>query len=153
MLQGPRGTALRAAGEAHDHQVASKAVAEIETQRQQIAQGPSVDLAELKSFNRARRNAVPRSEDLTLAKPSARGPLAFGAVYEYRDSCGTAKVVASTASVPEKQFALDQRHYEHALSKQADPHLVWVGVSGGRPTQFGGLGLLHCLGSFPGVQC
>ncbi|CAE7021500.1 unnamed protein product, partial [Symbiodinium microadriaticum] len=57
---------------------------------------------------------------------------AFGAVYEYRDSCGTAKVVASTASVPERQFALDQRHYENVLPAKLDPKLVWVGVSGGR---------------------
>ena len=136
ILQGPRGTALRAAGEVVDHQVASKAVADIETRRQKLdhggVSGPAVDLAELKTFKR--RNAVPRSEDLVLAKPSEhlRQEMSFGAVYEYRDSCGTAKVVGSTAAVPEKQFALDQRHYEHNLPKQNDPKIVWVGVSGGR---------------------
>lgn len=136
ILQGPRGTALRAAGEVVDHQVASKAVADIETRRQKLdhggVSGPTVDMAELKTFKR--RNAVPRSEDLVLAKPSEhlRQEMSFGAVYEYRDSCGTAKVVGSTAAVPEKQFALDQRHYEHNLPKQNDPKIVWVGISGGR---------------------
>ena len=132
ILQGPRGTALRAAGEGIDHQVASKAVADIETRRQKVSMsGPAVDLAELKTF---RRNAVPRTEDLVLARPSEhlRQDMSFGAVYEYRDACGTAKVVGSTATMPEKQFALDQRHYEHTLPKQNDPKIVWVGISGGR---------------------
>ena len=143
ILQGPRGTALRAAGEVADHQVASKAVAEIENRRLREGPGgsatpglpgPAVDLAEVKTF---RRNAVPRSEDLIVARPSVRQKqMSFGAVYEYRDSCGTAKVVASTATVPEKQFALDQRHYEHTLPKQNDPKIVWVGISGGRQGKF-----------------
>ncbi|CAK9047742.1 Uncharacterized protein SCF082_LOCUS26697 [Durusdinium trenchii] len=136
VLQGPRGTALRAAGEAADHQVASKAVAEIEAQRQNAlssgVEGPRADATELPRFNAARRNAVPRGEDLALSKLAVpRAPLAFGAVYEYRDACGTAKVVASTATMPEKQYALDQRHYEHRLPKR-DPQLVWVGLTGGR---------------------
>ena len=73
-----------------------------------------------------------RAEDLSLAKPrvSTRAPMSFGAVYEYRDDCGTAKVVGSTAAVPEKQFALDQRHYEHSLQKR-EPRIVWVAISGG----------------------
>ena len=132
ILQGPRGTALRAAGEVTDHQVASKAVAEIESKRLPSIHGPSVDHAELTPFNRSRRNAVTRAEDLSLAKPrvSTRAPMSFGAVYEYRDDCGTAKVVGSTAAVPEKQFALDQRHYEHSLQKR-EPRIVWVAISGG----------------------
>ena len=134
ILQGPRGTALRAAGEVADHQVASKAVAEIESKRLPSIQGPSVDHAELTPFNRSRRNAVKRAEDLALAKPSvSRTPMCFGAVYEYQDSCGTAKVVGSTSAVPEKQFALDQRHYEHSLRRlQRDPRIVWVAISGGK---------------------
>eukprot|EP00913_Durusdinium_trenchii_P024082 g22617.t1 len=95
-------------------------------------EGPRADATELPRFNAARRNAVPRGEDLALSKLAVpRAPLAFGAVYEYRDACGTAKVVASTATMPEKQYALDQRHYEHRLPKR-DPQLVWVGLTGGR---------------------
>lgn len=139
VLHGPRGLALRAAGESKDHQVATKVVADIEARKQQqkaVEQGPSVDLAEHNTYryNKSRRNAVPRADDLVLAVPSGapREAPAFGAVYEYRDSCGTAKVVASTASIPERQFALDQRHYENVLPAKMDPKLVWVGVSGGR---------------------
>ncbi|CAE7362082.1 unnamed protein product [Symbiodinium natans] len=144
VLHGPRGLALRAAGEVKDHQVATKVVAEIEAKKQEqkaIEQGPSIDLAEHSTYryNKSRRNAVPRAEDLVLAVPSAplREAPAFGAVYEYRDACGTAKVVASTASMPERQFALDQRHYEHSLPAKTNPNLVWVGVSGGRRNGYG----------------
>eukprot|EP00931_Biecheleriopsis_adriatica_P093516 TRINITY_DN67257_c0_g1_i1.p1 TRINITY_DN67257_c0_g1~~TRINITY_DN67257_c0_g1_i1.p1 ORF type:complete len:287 (+),score=37.29 TRINITY_DN67257_c0_g1_i1:23-862(+) len=135
MLQGPRGTALRAVGEAADHQVASRTVADIEGRRQQVKDGPSVDLAEGMMLDSGkRRNAVRRGSDLALAVPNGaqRQATSFGAVYEYRDSCGTAKVVASTNTMPERQFALDQRQHEDVLSKHRDPSLVWVGISGGR---------------------
>eukprot|EP00440_Ansanella_granifera_P045403 gb/GFBE01049192.1/.p1 GENE.gb/GFBE01049192.1/~~gb/GFBE01049192.1/.p1 ORF type:complete len:278 (+),score=44.17 gb/GFBE01049192.1/:1-834(+) len=135
MLQGPRGVAMRAVGEAVDHQVASRTVADIEVRKQRQKTGPSVDLAEGKLLDSGKPSkAGGRGGDLTLALPSGvpPQPMAFGAVYEYRDSCGTAKVVASTATMPERQFALDQRQHEDLLVKHKDPSLVWVGISGGR---------------------
>ncbi|CAE8700391.1 unnamed protein product [Polarella glacialis] len=137
VLQGPRGVALRAVGEAEDHQVASRKIADIEARRKQLpSHGPSVDLAEGRLLHDAkRRNAVRRGSDLALAVPSAAlavPSMAFGAVYEYRDACGTAKVVASTATLPERQLALDQRHYEDVLPKSGKASIVWVGISGGR---------------------
>merc|ERR1719353_2204315 len=53
---------------------------------------------------------------------------AFGAVYEYVDSCGT-PVIASTATLPERQFALDRRHHEELV--KSDPRIVWAGLSSG----------------------
>lgn len=141
VLEGPRGIALRAVGEPEDHKVASKVVVGFESRR----------LEEQHKERRTkqdgqRRNAVPRSSDIALARPPSRSgegelvkrpgsgkskDIAFGAVYEYRDSCGTAKVVASTSQQPERQFLLDKRHHEKALSTHKEPALVWVGMSGG----------------------
>jgi len=137
VLQGPRGVALKALGEAADHEVATRTVADIELRRQRsLPPGPSVDAAETRLL-RERRNAVRRGTDLALTASAAgvlqtsRPQALFGAVYEYRDACGTPKVVASTSTAPERQFALDQMHYEGALPRASEPALVWVGVSGG----------------------
>lgn len=44
-------------------------------------EGPRADATELPRFNAARRNAVPRGEDLALSKLAVpRAPLAFGAL-------------------------------------------------------------------------
>eukprot|EP00929_Paragymnodinium_shiwhaense_P094990 TRINITY_DN55911_c0_g2_i4.p2 TRINITY_DN55911_c0_g2~~TRINITY_DN55911_c0_g2_i4.p2 ORF type:complete len:285 (+),score=51.34 TRINITY_DN55911_c0_g2_i4:77-931(+) len=139
VLQGPRGTALRAVGEVADHEVATKTVASIEGRRKQTRPGPSVDHGEARLMQSGydaagRRGGSKRGTELAIAAPGGavvRPQAAFGAVYEYRDSCGTPKVVASTSTVPERQFALDRRQYEGALSHKAEPNLVWVGMSGG----------------------
>mmetsp|Transcript_18479 Transcript_18479/g.59981 ORF Transcript_18479/g.59981 Transcript_18479/m.59981 type:complete len:255 (+) Transcript_18479:59-823(+) len=100
VLEGPRGTALRAIGEAEDHKVASKMVVDIELRR---AQGPASGGAGPSSRGeqasqlqeRARASDGGRYNELA---PRPRGGVgeeaAFGAVYEYRDSCGTPKATA-----------------------------------------------------------
>lgn len=148
VLQGPRGTALRAVGEAEDHKTASRVVVEMEQRRLAAQAGKAGPAAEAGQLGQ-RRNAVPRSSDIALASPPPRaattGELAgrprsgaaagretsFGAVYEYRDSCGTPQVVASTGTVPERQFLLDRRHHETVLAGKQEPSIVWVGISGG----------------------
>jgi len=144
VMQGPRGTALRAVGEAEDHKVASKAVVGME-QRRLGAQAGKGGADKGRAQDGQRRNAVPRGSDIAMAVPPARatGELAarprsgagketaFGAVYEYRDNCGTPQVVASTGTMPERQFLLDRRHHEQALAGKQEPSIVWVGVSGG----------------------
>lgn len=156
VLSGPRGTALRAVGEAEDHKIASRVVTKLELRRTQLPDdagrglaanhGPRADPVESRLMSRGRRAAVRRGTDVALANEAlARQPeQAFGAVYEYRDSCGTPHVVASTWVMPERQFALDRRQYEDVLGNRSgergaasgrlrfpdDPTLVWAGMSG-----------------------
>lgn len=133
MLQGPRGTALRAIGEKEDHNVASHTVAQIERRRLRAANaslqgGTSPSQALLKHLRAEGGGEL-------IGRAQSGAPPTFGAVYEYQDSCGTAKIIASTGVLPERQFLLDKR--QHSVLRAApDPSLVWVGVSGGA----GGLG-------------
>jgi len=144
VLHGPRGTALRAVGEAEDHKIASKMVVDLERSRL-TSQACNGSLARQSAQDHQRRNAAPRSSDIALSVPPGRAmgeraawphgglrkDVAFGAVYEYRDSCGTPQVVASTGKMPERQFLLDLRHHEHALAGKQEPSIVWAGVSDG----------------------
>jgi len=129
-LEGQRGTVLRAVGEAADHQVASRVVVGMEQQRLAAPdadpgpQGYGGELARVRPPPKAMHSDV-------LPRSALRGDT-FAAVYEYRDGCGTPKVVASTSSLPERQFLLDRKRHGEALAGSEDAALVWVGVSGGR---------------------
>lgn len=142
VLQGARGVALRAIGEAEDHTVASRVVVDLEKRRLQ-QQRHRQQQQQRRPIGREIACAVPpgRADSGVMAErpqfgevvPSSgsRQPVSFGAVYEYRDSCGTPKVVASTATMPERQYLLDKRqHGPNLPSEGVEPKLVWVGLSG-----------------------
>ena len=65
------------------------------------------------------------------------GELAFGAVYEYRDSAGVPMVCGSTARRPEEQFSRDFDAHGAAASaagvraRSVRAEVVWAGVGRG----------------------
>ena len=69
---------------------------------------------------------------LTGRDDAAHDSMSFGAVYEYVDSAGKARLVGSTAGQPEKKYAIDREDHSSVstLLKQdrAAPKLVWAGI-------------------------
>ena len=63
------------------------------------------------------------------------GHLAFGAVYEHRDSMGKSHLIGATGQMPERQFALDRAEVPRVqeLSRRGGmrSELVWMGVGQG----------------------
>jgi len=125
ILEGRQGTVLQAVGEIEDHKVAGSMVAEIqkEANNSTSARQDSSALARLERGQRA---------------PIHQQRIAFGAVYEHRDSAGKPRLVSSTATVPERQFKLDWENNPTVrdLCKAGNPpgssaKLVWVGVGSG----------------------
>ncbi|CAJ1375365.1 unnamed protein product [Effrenium voratum] len=52
----------------------------------------------------------------------------FGAVYEHRDSAGKPRLIGSTDTMPEKQFALDSKSHAVRSLRDVRPEVVWAGV-------------------------
>mmetsp|Transcript_60371 Transcript_60371/g.135965 ORF Transcript_60371/g.135965 Transcript_60371/m.135965 type:complete len:230 (+) Transcript_60371:58-747(+) len=123
VLKSPQGTLLRAVGAKADHEVAGRILADIE-------QGGS-------------SGSAPQHDSRTksLAKVGggllSRQQVAFGAVYEHRDSCGKPRLVGSTNVLPERQFQIDWQEHSQVRSLASDSpgggsgHLVWAGIGSG----------------------
>ena len=141
IIEGPRGTALRAVGSAADHAVAGDALGHCIAERKKRA----VDGVEmllpppLTDQEDARRlKPVAEYEDLpTLSKGTTRrrseeSDLVFGAVLEYADAFGKPKIVNSTAMLPEQQYLEDGRtssKVSHLLTAgRGSSSVVWAGV-------------------------
>jgi len=132
LIEGPRGTSLRALGSKDDHKVAgdalSKALAE---QRERRARG---GLAQFAPSSRPPRDRAFEAEDVpsSVARRGQRQEMVFGAVYEHCDSTGRPKIISSTSTMPEQQFLLDgqsHRHVADLLTRQrGSSRVVWAGV-------------------------
>mmetsp|Transcript_42478 Transcript_42478/g.77075 ORF Transcript_42478/g.77075 Transcript_42478/m.77075 type:complete len:228 (-) Transcript_42478:154-837(-) len=122
VLKSPQGTLLRAVGGKADHEVAGKVLADIQRSSSSSA-------------------APPDSKSNSLAKVGSgllsTQQVAFGAVYEHRDSCGKPRLVGSTNVLPERQFQLDWQEHSQVRSLASDSpgggsgHLVWAGIGSG----------------------
>ena len=138
IVEGPRGTSLRAVGCQEDHQVAGDALGQILANRrrkdgQEILLPPPMETMDTEGGG-GRRAA--EAED-ALGHVQTRGNRSrsdyiFGAVYEHTDSFGRPKVVGSTALTPEQQFLEDGRNHS-AVSRlltveQGSSHVVWAGI-------------------------
>lgn len=138
-LQHPQGTVLQAVGHADDHKVAGQAVSAILKGKPSSAVDPTPPRRQSES----RGGASAASSSLVCAGGSTqvarRDRVAFGAVYEHRDSSGKARLIGSTGVVPERQWQLDWQDNravrDLALHPDSAPgsnaHLVWVGVGSG----------------------
>ena len=139
IIEGPRGTALRAVGSAADHAVAGDALGQCIAERKKRA----VDGVEmllpppLTDQEDARRlKPVAEYEDLPISKGATRrreeSDLVFGAVLEYADAFGKPKIVNSTAMLPEQQYLEDGRtssKVSHLLTAgRGSSSVVWAGV-------------------------
>eukprot|EP00931_Biecheleriopsis_adriatica_P071565 TRINITY_DN4543_c0_g3_i1.p1 TRINITY_DN4543_c0_g3~~TRINITY_DN4543_c0_g3_i1.p1 ORF type:complete len:214 (-),score=30.22 TRINITY_DN4543_c0_g3_i1:266-907(-) len=132
-LQGRQGKPqLLAVGSQQDHIVAGQTASK---------------LTALKSASSSTASSRPRSQ-LGLAATGmelerstrkileiqAREQVAFGAVYEHRDSCGKPRLIGSTDKLPERQFELDWKRSEPVklLCQQGmRSELVWAGIGYG----------------------
>lgn len=134
ILQAPGGhTILQAIGEAEDHKVASRTVADIQTHLHKDGNSrlaPQGLGGTTESQLKVVRSGQPA--------PLQQSRVSFGAVYEHRDASGKAKIVGSTAVVPEHQFQLDWQEHgvvkelsKHSHAPGSSGHLVWVGVGAG----------------------
>ena len=140
IIEGPRGTALRAVGSAADHAVAGDALGQcIADRKKRAVNGVEMLLPPpLTDQEDARRlKPVAEYEDLpTLSKGTTRrreeSDLVFGAVLEYSDAFGKPKVVNSTAMLPEQQYLEDGRtssKVSHLLTAgRGSSSVVWAGV-------------------------
>ena len=148
MVEGPRGTSLRAVGEANDHKVAGDALSQLmaEKRRTGLMGGPGSSGAKgevlLPPPADAPRDKKPPSrfrtrefEDVELRgrrSMSNRNEYAFGAVYEHVDSFGKPRIVSSTMRTPEVQFLEDGRS-DRRIAKlltqgRGTSNVVWAGV-------------------------
>ena len=141
VVEGPKGTVIRAVGGSEDHQVAGAALAQIQLDRRiagkdMAAAGPpppTPSIAHLGGTGSSRsRRGISVSGgggvgggggsvgagSMVLARAStsasaSRAPAhdyTFGAVYQYHDSTGKAKLIGSTAELPERAFRRDMLH-------------------------------------------
>ena len=148
MVEGPRGTSLRAVGEANDHKVAGDALSQLMAQKRRtgLTGGPGSSGAKgevlLPPPADAPRDEKPPSrfrtrefEDVELRgrrSMSNRSEYAFGAVYEHVDSFGKPRIVSSTMRTPEVQFLEDGRS-DRRIAKlltqgRGTSNVVWAGV-------------------------
>ena len=138
IIEGPRGTALRAVGSAADHAVAGDALGQCIAERKKVDGVEMLLPPPLTDHEDARRlKPVAEYEDLpTLSKGTTRrreeSDLVFGAVLEYSDAFGKPKIVNSTAMLPEQQYLEDGRtssKVSHLLTAgRGSSSVVWAGV-------------------------
>merc|ERR1719183_485950 len=115
-LEGPTGVLLQAVGAKEDNAVAGRTVAEIQ-KRSKAPAAPGELQRRPPTPPRGRQGLAASSTALERSRRAAgeiqaREQLAFGAVYEHRDSCGKPHLIGSTNKMPERQFALDCRQNE-----------------------------------------
>mmetsp|Transcript_33976 Transcript_33976/g.79120 ORF Transcript_33976/g.79120 Transcript_33976/m.79120 type:complete len:214 (+) Transcript_33976:33-674(+) len=116
MLQGPAGRALLAIGAQDDHDVASRAAANIQRRTEQRPGAKGV-----------------HADRPSKALETSKTTLHFGAVYEHRDFSGKPRLIGSTDKVPEQQFELDWSS-DAVKSLRKDgmrSELVWAAVGSG----------------------
>ena len=139
IIEGPRGTALRAVGSAADHAVAGDALGQCIAERKKVDGVEMLLPPPLTDQEDARRlKPVAEYEDLpTLSKGATsrrreESDLVFGAVLEYSDAFGKPKIVNSTSMLPEQQYLEDGRtnsKVSHLLTAgRGSSSVVWAGV-------------------------
>lgn len=137
VLEGPKGVLLQAVGEDADHKVAGQTVADIQKRNKAPSAPRGLDHRP-PTPPRDRKGKASSSE---LARKSAgdaqEEQVAFGAVYEHRDSAGKPRLIGSTSRMPERQLELDWRQNEDVRKLATENKggsqagLVWVGVGRG----------------------
>ena len=147
-LEGPRGTSLRAVGNAEDHKVAGDALAQCYAERkarQQKYGGPELLLPAPGSEMTSRLGLGGRSAEAEDAMPPSnalgrggrrtarqRSDYVFGAVYEHVDSCGRPRVIGSTDKQPERAYLEDGRNHTGVAALltlgRGASNVVWAGV-------------------------
>ena len=139
IIEGPRGTALRAVGSATDHAVAGDALGQCIAERKKRAvDGVEMllppPLTEHEESKRLRPVAEYEDALPALSKGATRreSDLVFGAVLEYSDAFGKPKIVNSTSMLPEQQYLEDGRtnsKVSHLLTAgRGSSQVVWAGV-------------------------
>ena len=160
LVEGPCGTVLAAVGEQRDHQIAGRAVSAVmQKQLPQRLERAAQYKAELEGRPRkprpadlsgeprregatqplatrkpAMRTALATGSSSTLAEPGPAGPVAFGAVYEYKDRVGRPVYVGATAEMPENSWLQDYGSNAGVcnLAQQGgSASVVWAGVGQG----------------------
>ena len=108
LVEGPRGTSLRALGNKDDHNVAGEALANVMArQREQRARGGVANFLAASASSRPARTRAAEAEDVALpgersyALSTGQGALVFGAVYEHCDFTGKPQIISSTNMLPE----------------------------------------------------
>ena len=139
LVEGPRGTALRAVGSAADHAAAGDALGQCIADRKKRA----VDGVEMMlpppltaHVESKRLRPVAEYEDAlpALSKGAARreSDLVFGAVLEYCDAFGKPRILNSTAMLPEQQYLEDGRDHPKVsrllTAGRGSSSVVWAGV-------------------------
>mmetsp|Transcript_33327 Transcript_33327/g.88170 ORF Transcript_33327/g.88170 Transcript_33327/m.88170 type:complete len:296 (+) Transcript_33327:616-1503(+) len=148
IIEGPRGTSLRAVGNAEDHKVAGDALAQCYAERkarQQKYGGPELLLPAPGSEMTSRLGLGGRSAEAEDAMPPSnalgrggrrtarqRSDYVFGAVYEHVDSCGRPRVIGSTDKQPERAYLEDGRNHTGVAALltlgRGASNVVWAGV-------------------------
>ena len=149
LVEGPRGTSLRAVGCATDHRVAGDALGRCVAERKRRASargGPEVLLPPPRAAAAAshRNGALPRVAefedalpDLSLGRPTPlrkkrHDDYVFGAVYEHVDAFGRPKLINSTAMTPERQYLEDGRNRSDVsrllVAERGASRVVWAGI-------------------------
>jgi hypothetical protein len=142
IIEGPRGTALRAVGSATDHAVAGDALGQCIAERKKRAvDGVEMllppPLTEHEDSKRLRpvaeyEDALPALSKGTTRRRAEESDLVFGAVLEYSDAFGKPKIVNSTSMLPEQQYLEDGRtssKVSHLLTAgRGSSQVVWAGV-------------------------
>jgi hypothetical protein len=137
IIEGPRGMALRAVGDAADHAIAGDALVKCIAERKK-ANGVEMLLPPPITEHEAARRLKPVAEyeDLPALSRGTRrredSDLVFGAVLEYSDAFGKPKIVNSTATLPEQQYLEDGRNNPKVsrllTAGRGSSQVVWAGV-------------------------
>lgn len=141
IVEGPKGTVIRAVGEDRDHIVAGNAVARVqeERSRRQARAGPGAPEMLLPPPTPSlSRQAPPAMSGLSMGRPSSARKRAetddyvFGAVYEHTDSFGKPKMLGTTSDRPEVAFRRDVTEHRGVArllgGGGGSSRVVWAGV-------------------------
>jgi len=136
IIEGPRGTALRAVGDAADHAIAGDALGRCIAEHKKVNGVEMLPPPPITEHEDARRlKPVAEYEDLPALSRGTRrreeSDLVFGAVLEYSDAFGKPKIVNSTAMLPEQQYLEDGRNnpkISRLLGGRGSSQVVWAGV-------------------------
>ena len=139
LVEGPRGTSLRALGNKDDHNVAGEALANVMArQREQRARGGVANFLAASASSRPARTRAAEAEDVALpgersyALSTGQGALVFGAVYEHCDFTGKPQIISSTNMLPERQFLEDGKSHRDVADLltrgRGSSRVVWAGL-------------------------
>jgi hypothetical protein len=134
LVEGPRGTSLRALGCKEDHRVAGDALSRVMAEQRERRSRGGLDFLGPSNVRPPRDRAF-EAEDVPVRSIATRprhGGTVFGAVYEHCDSTGRPKIISSTKDLPEQQFLEDGKNH-HGVADlltrgRGSSRVVWAGV-------------------------